>query len=402
MAPPSNEVSFIIVLGIVISVFLISSILLCDSYHVCFKQNSKQRRTGANQTSWISLKQMCPISLLSDGIPDGISNSTSDTISETIPKTISVHMEAISEAIPEFNSDHSHCSTPRQETGLWERLCEAVSKHLSSEYIAHVNLSISRLICMKIVLGCDVCNCSSTVDSIFYACYQWPWIGEHMRDSRDADPVQEMWDLCESHAAYSKGILLGISCGLGSRLLFSRSPVDRSSQGDDQSTCGFIVIQASSIVRIDITFKCSISFSSETQTPVLCTVEVSKYGFESYHMLIARVLIVPAETSDGIGDIGPCGGHSVHESTDHRLVYGRIACFFVGLPLLKLHRHWHGTWSGLIHFELCQDHPNIAVPMDVDRVMLPIAFDHHAKIEGDTPVIMHPESLLHPIVNLPN
>jgi hypothetical protein len=40
--------------------------------------------------------------------------------------------------------------------------------------------------------------------------------------------------------------------------------------------------------------------------------------------------------------------------------------------------------------------------MDVDRVMLPIAFDVHSEIEGDTPKIMHPEPLLHLILDLPN
>jgi len=50
-----------------------------------------------------------------------------------------------------------------------------------------------------------------------------------MSDSRDAELIQEMRDLCESHATYSKGIVFGIGRGLGSRLLFSRSPVDRSS-----------------------------------------------------------------------------------------------------------------------------------------------------------------------------
>jgi len=40
--------------------------------------------------------------------------------------------------------------------------------------------------------------------------------------------------------------------------------------------------------------------------------------------------------------------------------------------------------------------------MDIDRVMLPIAFDIHAEIEGDTPEIMHPEPLPHLIVDLPN
>jgi len=140
----------------------------------------------------------------------------------------------------------------------------------------------------------------------------------HVRDCRDAELVQEMRDLCESHAAYSKGIVCGIGRGLGSRLLFSRSPVDCSSEGDDQSTCRFIVIQASSIVRIDITSKCACSFSSEctfykcssecssecstecssecssecfseTQSPVLRAVEVPKHALESYHMLIDLV-----------------------------------------------------------------------------------------------------------------
>jgi len=40
--------------------------------------------------------------------------------------------------------------------------------------------------------------------------------------------------------------------------------------------------------------------------------------------------------------------------------------------------------------------------MDVDRVMLPIAFDVHAEIEGDTAEITHPEPLLHLVLDLPN
>ena len=42
-----------------------------------------------------------------------------------------------------------------------------------------------------------------------------------MRGSQDAKLIQEMRDLCESHAAYSKGIAFGIGHGLGSRLVFS-------------------------------------------------------------------------------------------------------------------------------------------------------------------------------------
>jgi hypothetical protein len=119
-------------------------------------------------------------------------------------------------------------------------------------------------------------------------------------------------------------------------------------------------------------------------------------------MLIARVVIVSAENSDGKCDIVPSGGHHVHEASDHQLVYGRIAGCFVGLPLMKLHCHWRGKWPGLVHSELPQDRPNVAVRMDFDRVMLLIAFDVYAVIEGGTPEIIHPEPLLHLIFDLPN
>ena len=54
-------------------------------------------------------------------------------------------------------------------------------------------------------------------------------------------------------------------------------------------------------------------------------------------MVIAQVVIVPAENSDGIGDIRPSGGCRVNMASDHRLVYRQIAGFLVGLPLLKVH-----------------------------------------------------------------
>jgi len=119
-------------------------------------------------------------------------------------------------------------------------------------------------------------------------------------------------------------------------------------------------------------------------------------------MLIARIMIVPAKDSDGICDIGPSGGHRVHNASDHGLVYGQIAGSFVGLPLVKLHNHWRGNWPALVHSELRQNRPNVAVLMDVERVNLPIAFDVHAEIEGDTPEIMDPEPLLHLVLDLPN
>jgi hypothetical protein len=128
-----------------------------------------------------------------------------------------------------------------------------------------------------------------------------------VRDSPDAELVQAMQYLGESPAANSKGIVFGIDRGLRCRQLFSRSPVDRSSERDDQSTCQSIVIRASSIVRNDITSKCAFTFtsectlskcsseyssecSSETQSPVLCAVDVPKHMTESYHLLIARVV----------------------------------------------------------------------------------------------------------------
>jgi hypothetical protein len=119
-------------------------------------------------------------------------------------------------------------------------------------------------------------------------------------------------------------------------------------------------------------------------------------------MFIVWVVIVPAENCEGICNIGPSGGHRVQESSDHRLVYGQMPGLFVGLPVVQLHCHWHGNWSGLIHSEHRQDCPYVAVLIDVDRVMLPIAFDITAEIEGDNPEIMHLESLPHLILDVPN
>jgi hypothetical protein len=119
-------------------------------------------------------------------------------------------------------------------------------------------------------------------------------------------------------------------------------------------------------------------------------------------MRVAQVVIVPAENCNGICDIWPNCGHLGHKASDHRLVYGRITRFFVGLSLVKLLRHWRGNWSGLVHSKFRQDGPNVAVLMDVDRVKLPIAFNVDAETEGDTPEIVHPEPLLHLIIDLPN
>jgi len=42
-------------------------------------------------------------------------------------------------------------------------------------------------------------------------------------DSQDAESIQEMQNLAEPHAAYSKGVVFGIGRELGSQLLFSQS-----------------------------------------------------------------------------------------------------------------------------------------------------------------------------------
>jgi hypothetical protein len=130
-------------------------------------KNSKQRRRGANQTSWISSKQKCPMNLLSNDIRHAISSS--DTISVTISEAILNCIKPISKAIPKPNSDHSHRCTLLQQGGLRQSLGEVVGEHLSSRYVAQVDLSISSHICSKIVLGRNVCNCSSAVDSVLDA-----------------------------------------------------------------------------------------------------------------------------------------------------------------------------------------------------------------------------------------
>jgi len=149
-----------------------------------------------------------------------------------------------------------------QEYGLRQWLCKAVGEHHISRYVAQVDPYSCRQICRKIVLGCTVYNCNSGVDCDPDARDQWLWIGDHVRGSRDAELIQDMRHLWKSGAAFSEVVVFAIGRDLASGLLFSQSPVDRSSKSDDQSTCRFIVIRASSIVRIDRTSQCAFCFSS--------------------------------------------------------------------------------------------------------------------------------------------
>jgi hypothetical protein len=119
-------------------------------------------------------------------------------------------------------------------------------------------------------------------------------------------------------------------------------------------------------------------------------------------MLIARVVSVPAENSGRIYDIGQSGGHRVLKASDHRLVSGWIAGFFVGLPPANIPSHWRDNSPRLIHSELRQDRRNVAVLTDVNRGMLPIALNILAEIEGDTPELIHLEHHFDLILDLHN
>jgi len=217
----------------------------------------------------MSLKQTFLIDVLSNSIPDAVCNvdsipgALSATISDCITHSYpEVTPKAIPEAILESNSIHAHSTTLHQDGGFWQRVCEAVGKYLSSQCLAQVDLSISSHICSKIVFGRNVCDWISAVDSVHDARDQWLWFGEHVRESQNAELIQDWRDLGESHEAYSRGIVFGIGSGLCSWHLLSRPVVRRSSTGDHQSTCQCIVILASGIVRIDITSSCAFSFSS--------------------------------------------------------------------------------------------------------------------------------------------
>jgi hypothetical protein len=129
---------------------------------------------------------------------------------------------------------------------------------------------------------------------------------------------------------------------------------------------------------------------------------VSKYTIGSYDILIAWVVIVPADKSEAICDIRPSNNHGLHKASDHRVVYDRITEDLVRLPQVTLRSHRHGNWPRLVHSEYRHGRSIVGVLMDVDCVMHPIAFDVHAAIGGDRPEIRHLEPRLHYILHRPN
>jgi len=255
--------------------------------------DNKHQRSGANQTLQIFSKSTCSIKIISNGIPNSVSSSDAIASADTIPVTSSDYTTAMSETIsksyPKTISDHSNLSRLQYQGSLLQSIWEVVSEHLSSQYIAQVDHSISRHVYSRIVVGCNVCNCRYVVDSVPDAQNRLQGIRVHMRDSQDTKHVPEMWDVSESQAAYSKGVEFCVHCRLQSRLLLSQSPVDQSSEGDNKYTCQFIVIWASSIVQTGITSMCAFNCSSENssqcssklQLPVIPAVEVPSDALES-------------------------------------------------------------------------------------------------------------------------
>jgi hypothetical protein len=56
------------------------------------------------------------------------------------------------------------------------------------------------------------------------------------------------------------------------------------------------------------------------QSLLLHPVEIPKHLVETNHMLIASVVIILAEISDGICDVRPSGRHHEYEASDHQWV----------------------------------------------------------------------------------
>jgi len=119
-------------------------------------------------------------------------------------------------------------------------------------------------------------------------------------------------------------------------------------------------------------------------------------------MCVPLIVIISAETSDGMCDIKPSSSHRVYNAPYHRLLYRLLTGFILRLPLVKPHSHWHDRWSRLIHPGHPQDHPNVSMLLEVNHVTLPVAFNVRVDIEADTPEILHLEPLLHLILDLHN
>jgi hypothetical protein len=102
-------------------------------------------------------------------------NTISQAISKAIPKTIATFItnsnsivipKANTYPICESHSDYSLWSTLLQACGLWQWLGKAVSKYISSWYVAQVAVSIFCHIISMTVFCCSMCNYCSEVNSV--------------------------------------------------------------------------------------------------------------------------------------------------------------------------------------------------------------------------------------------
>jgi len=124
-------------------------------------------------------------------------------------------------------------------------------------------------------------------------------------------------------------------------------------------------------------------------------VQISKCPLHSYHMLLARVVAVPAENANSKRDIGPSCSHRIHKTPNHRLVKLLIAGFFVWCALVKLYRDCGCDCFRLIHAKFFQYHLDVSMLVDIDCAEIAIALDIHAEIERNGAKVVHLESSLH-------
>jgi len=139
MARTTDGATYIVVVGVVISVLRIISTFLLDGYHLVLEQITNQNRVRANSPWWMSKTETCPTNLLSNSIRDAISDSDCSPVtrSSIALETMSVsNPAAIPITIPESDCNCSHCTQQLSDAGLHQWVCETAGKHFCSRYIA--------------------------------------------------------------------------------------------------------------------------------------------------------------------------------------------------------------------------------------------------------------------------